>query len=330
MTAATPALRKSPRRKQHEGDFALTPDRIDRPGIYDLDIVKYLGNCCVGHSISGTGLWTIEDKSLAHYWDASYLNPEAEPYSTPALAFGQAAHYLQLGETQFAKKFVIKPYDAFNDPVKKAWRDEHIAAGFTIISKADFDKIGAMARVLAKDEMAAYAFRDGRPEMSIIWQDADTGIWLKTRPDWLPNSTHLVGNFKTTADGKPGAFDPCGYGYHVKEALRIDGFKAIGRDCTPYFILQETSRPYVVTPTYCRPRDIETGRMLYKAALRKLAQALKDKHFPAYTDPRAKEPRKRVAEAAMRSWDEERIKARIAFGEFEGLIEGEERQPSKG
>ncbi len=324
----TQPVRKAPRRKQHEGEFKLTGSAlIERPGVYDVPMDKYHGDCCVGHSVSGTDLWTIANKSLAHYWDQSFLNPEREKKTSKALEFGKAAHYLQLGETEFAKHFVVKPWDAFSDDTKRAWRDEHEAAGFSIITKDDLAKVQAMARVLAKDEMAAYAFRDGRPEMSIVWQDADTGIWLKTRPDWLPNTSHLVPNFKTAANGDPDDWDPCGFGYHLKEALRIDGFKAVGRPCVPYFILQETSRPFVCSTVYLPPRDLETGRMLYRKALRDLAKALKDKHFPGYTDPRSKD--RKVAMARMRAFDEAKIRARIDNGEFEGLIEGEEKA-SKG
>ncbi len=105
------AVRKIARRKtRHEGDFTLQgSDKIDRPGIYDISMEKYHGDCCVGLSVSGTDLWTIESKSLRHYWAQSYLAGDKRVRkSSKATEFGKAAHYLQLGEHFFKQHFIVR------------------------------------------------------------------------------------------------------------------------------------------------------------------------------------------------------------------------------
>lgn len=315
----SPTVRKAPRQTKHEGEFKLAPDRIDADGIYDISAEKYRSDCCVAHSVSGSGLVTIETQSLLHYWNDSYLNPEREEKSTPAMLFGIAAHYAQLGEIAFSQRFVVKPYDSYHSNEAKAWRD---AQTKQIISKSDFDKIGNMARVLAKHPLAKMAFRDGKPEQSVIWKDTDTGLYLKSRPDWLSATSPFICDFKSSASAHPRDFVRTAFKlhYNVKAALQVDGFKALGRDITPYFIVQETEAPFAVLVAVFRPHDLEFGRLLYRGALRRLAGALargtKREHFPGYNDDK-------VAYLTMPQWQETEILARKEAGEFKGLVEGE-------
>lgn len=319
---AVPAARKVPRQKNHEGEFALRPDKIDRTFCGELPMEKYHGDACVGHSVSGSDLVVIEKKSLAHWWTQSYFNPNRLRKSSKVMDFGRSAHYLQLGEIEFAKRFVVSPYDEFRSNEAKAWRD---GQELIVITKADLDRIGAMAKALASHHMAKFSFRDGKPEQSIIWQDADTGIWLKTRPDWMASESALCPNFKVSGEGDPkqwyrGAMR--NLKYHMKEAMRVDGFKAIGRECKPYFVLQEDDEPYCVSIVGMRPQDLEMGRVLYRNALRKLAAGLKAKQFPGYNDGK-------VYIGTMPADQEADFLARMDSGEFNGLIEGTEKPEDK-
>lgn len=313
--------KKTPKQHLAKAEFQLTPDLIDRDGIYDLPIEKYHGNCCVGNSASGSDLVTIEQKTLFHYWSDSYHNPARVKKTSEAMEFGKAAHYLQLGETEFAKHYVISPYDTFNSDVSRAWRDQQAR---TVIKKKDFDAIGAMAKVMATDPLAARAFRGGKPEQSIIWKDPETGIWLKTRPDWLPHDDIFVPDFKTSASADPKEFKKRAFalGYDIKEALRVEGIKRVlGRDVVPYFLVQETKPPHAIATVMLEPPELEMAGYLARIAIRKLAWALNTGRFPSWGFD-WKEKKVKAVEVSSPPWIFNERLARLNSGEFDGLYEG--------
>ena len=92
--------------------------QISTPGLYaDIPIAVYHSDCCIGPSISSSGLRTIFYYSPQHYWAQSYLNPQRkEEDPTKALIFGRAAHHLLLGEKEFHKHFAIRPTEIGGKP----------------------------------------------------------------------------------------------------------------------------------------------------------------------------------------------------------------------
>lgn len=306
----------------------LRPHLIDRAGVYDLTMPEYRGDCCVGPSVSGTDLVVLEQDTLAHWHYQSYLNPDREEESSPSMDLGIVAHYVILGETSFAARFVVSPFDDFRSGEARQWRDAQ-AQKKIVLTKKQFDTVGEMAMAIGKHPFARNAFRDGVPEQSLVWHDKETGIWLKSRPDWLPNRSNVVPDLKTTNDANPRtwmrkAFD---FGYHQKEALRIEGFRhVLDRPCMPYFVVQETKKPYLVSVVTMRDTDLEIGHILNRKALRRLADALAKGKFPGYGDDR-------VIEIAIPGWKEKEFLDRHAAGEFEGIEEARnamaERGPAK-
>lgn len=285
------------------------PDKISANSIVDIPMEFYHGDCAVGPSVSGSGLVTIEQKSLAHYWWDSYHNPNQEPRDTTALAFGRACHAWTLGEPEWNKYFILSPYEEFRTKEAKAWRE---AQSRTIVKAEQFEAIKVMTEQLRRHPLLKNAFTDGRPEMSLIWKDRETGIWLKSRPDWLPNNSQFVPNFKTTKSAHPKAFASQAFalGYHQGAALCLDGLREVLGWKSPsyYFVAQEKDPPYVAMPFVMREHDYELGRMLNRSALRKLARALDADHWPAYAEG--------AVEISMPSWTEKQILDRNERGEF--------------
>jgi len=284
--------------------------KIKTSGLYDISFEDYFSDLCPAHSVSSTGLKVIEQKSLAHYWHQSYLNPAREPHDTPALAFGRACHSWVLGEPVFNQYFVISPYHNFKTKEARVWRD---GQNRTIVSASQLEQIKAMAAQLQRDKLLRNVFIDGLPERSLIWKDRETGIWLKSRPDWLPNTLRLVPDFKTCASAKPEAFAKAafGLGYHMSAALCLDGLREVlgWTNAAYYFVAQEKEPPHVAIPFTMRDEDIEMGRLLNRSALRRLAKALEKNHWPAYAEG--------AVEIMMPAWSEKLFLDRHTAGEFE-------------
>lgn len=261
--------------------------KIDRPGMYDISIEEYHGDCCVGPSISSSGLRTIQSECPALYWAFSPLNPNRFPdESTKALDIGRAAHCLALGEPEFAKYFIVSPYDDFRKKEAKEWRDEQTR---TVLKAEDFEDVQAVAAVQKRSAQCMRAFEQGKPERSLIWKDKETGIWLKARPDWLPDdpSQRFITEYKTAASIEPRKWSSAAfsYGYNMQAALQIDavkevlGVKALG----VAHVVQEKSPPYLAEVRMFGPDQIDDGRFLYRRALRIFAECLSKGEWPSYT-----------------------------------------------
>lgn len=288
--------------------------KITAPGLYDIDMDTYHGDCCEGPSVSGTGLVKIEQLSLAHFWWDSYHNPDRDPVDTAAFKFGRACHAWVLGEPEFQKYFVVSPYDEFRTKEAKAWREGQIR---TIVTAKQLQMIKQIHAGVLKHPLLKNAFVDGKPEQSLIWKDKETGLWLKSRPDWLPNRLRFVPNFKTCNSARPEAFarQAFSFGYHQGAALCLEGLKEVlgWIDPSYYFVAVEKKAPWVGMPFTLRDTDIEMGANLNRSALRKLANAIDKNDWSAYAPG--------AVEINMPAWTEKLFLDRHSKGEFEPVEE---------
>ncbi len=261
--------------------------KLSAPGVYlDLPMADYHSDCMAdGPSVSASGLWTLLSECPAKFWDASYLNPAAtidEP--SKALNIGKAAHALALGEPEFAANFVVCPYDNLAKKPGYDWNIEwkrRVEAGEesrTLVRADAFKDVQAMAAALRRSPQVAGAFTGGKPEVSLIWLDPETGVYLKSRPDWLPDdpAASFLQDYKTSVSILPRKLsaDAFKYGYHLQAAMQVDAVKAVlGIDPLGIaHICQEKEAPYLAELRMFTPQQIDYGRLLYRKALRIFAE----------------------------------------------------------
>lgn len=263
---------------------------IDKPGVYpDLSIDDYHGQCCIGPSISASGITQLL-ACPAKFWAFSPLNPHAfarEPSS--AMNLGKAAHSLALGEPEFNKHFIVSPYDDFRSKEARAWRDSQ---SLTVLKADDFETVKIMAAAIRHSHQTANALEGCRPEVSLIYLDGETGIWIKSRPDLLPNdpATNFIREYKTCATIEPYRLsnNVFSFGYHIQAAMQIDAVRAT-MNVEPLgiaHICQEKEPPYLAELRMFTPEQIEIGRKFYRKGLRLFAECLRTGMWPGYTrDP---------------------------------------------
>lgn len=266
-------------------------------GIYEhVSSEVYHGQPTEGVSISSSGLRTILLDCPAKYWATSPLNPEREPEEpSAALNFGRAAHCLLLGEPTFAAEFVVSPYDDFRKKEAQQWRDEQDR---TIVRAEQMPQIEAMAKAMRTSPSTARVFQNGRPEMSIFWKHEETGVMLKSRPDWLPDdpAQGYTQEYKTARSASPRliAAAAFSYGYDMQAAMAHDGIEAVTgkRPLGIAHVVQEKEPPYIAQLYLFAPDQIEIGRQRYRKALRIFAECL-ERHragkppqiaWPTYSD----------------------------------------------
>ncbi len=251
-------------------------------------------------SISSSGLKTLLRKSPLHYWFDSPLNPDRPAESNkPHFRVGKAAHDVLLLSDRWPQHYFVLPED-FNARATKEQADYHKAkadaeaAGLTVLKHGEAEVVMAMARALKANPVANAALSSGEPEMTLAWQDPETGVWVRARPDYLPHSVRqkrevmAVADVKTAADGSHHAFSRAieSYGYHMSAALYADGIKAIyGHYPTHWLhVVIEKEAPYCVALYELPGEDIERGRWLNRFAIRAFAKCLDTGKWPGYAD----------------------------------------------
>lgn len=270
-----------------------TGEKISAPGIYaGLPLEVYHSDCCVGPSISSSGLRTIDSESPAHYWMTSYLNPERIPEERKDyFTLGQAAHMLFLGEQGFRRKFVMRPskWADWRTADARAWRKEQEAAGFAVLTDDMMAQIRGMAASLAREPLIQQGLLSGEIERSMVWQDLETGVWLKSRPDAIPNDTLIV-DLKTTSSAAPQDVrrSIAENGYAIQLALAGEGMRAtLGREpANDDFVLVfvEVKPPFCCNVKIVDGEWIDYARRQLRRAIRTFAQCLETGQWPGYAD----------------------------------------------
>jgi hypothetical protein len=278
---------------------------ISAPGAYpDIDAADYHRNphLLPGPSLSSSGAKTLLNKSPLHYWYDSPLNPDRPSEADkPHFNVGKAAHDLLLLSDRWPDSYHVTP-EGFSRAKSKAMADEiaeadeAIAAGKTVLSFEQHEVVQAVAAALRKNELAVATLTNGVSEETLAWQDPLTGVWLRARPDFRPNSILEKRDVMVVPDLKfvaPAHADPQGFqkaihnfGYHQSAAFYADGIKAIyGHHPTHWVhVVVEKEPPYCVSLYELPGEDIERGRVLNRRAIGIFDRCLKSGEWPGYAD----------------------------------------------
>lgn len=182
-------------------------EKITENGCYALSMADYHAQPCDGPSVSSSGLRTLFSESPAHFWDESSLNPDRAPQKeSEAFSIGRAAHFLLLGEKNFWEHFAVRPdkFPDFKTNAAKAWKAEQILAGKTVLEPKHLDAITGMAKSLGQRPLIQNSgLLNGMVELSLIFRDSETGLWVKSRPDVIPNHSGQFADLKTTESVLP-------------------------------------------------------------------------------------------------------------------------------
>jgi len=281
-----------------------TGQPIKMPGIYSgIPLEKYHeGDICVEPSISSSGLRKLYNPSPnvkaspAHYWMNSPYNEErVEDDDTEWMILGRAAHHLLFGEKDFDQVFVAKP--ATINGVKcdrtttqgKLWYKEQDALGLTVITMGQLKAIRGIARELAKEPLIIdpagkrEGILNGLIEHSMFAKHR-SGLWLKIRPDAMPNDSLDYVDLKLTRsimwpDLQRSIRD---YGYFMQAGLTAMVVQAVlGQPLNSYtLVFAEDREPHCVEIVTLKENEIQRGIQACEIALAKFVQCWKAKRWP--------------------------------------------------
>lgn len=255
---------------------------IDQPGVYDIPADAYHRDPVPGGSLSSSGARRLLPPSCPALYRHWADNP---PEHSHEFDMGHAAHLLVLGEGP--DLHVVDAPD-WRTKAAKAERADAYAAGLVPLLPHEFDQVQDMAAALRRDPLAMEALAgDGTAEQTLIWQDPDTGVWCRARPDWM--TTDGLVDYKTTTAVDPDAVarSVATYGYHVQAPFYLDGavhLDLVDPDATFAFVFQSKSPPYLVSVVELDDEAMATGRALAAQARRTYADCVLTGRWPGYSD----------------------------------------------
>lgn len=307
---------------------------IGKPGIYShVPIGVYHGpDLCVGPSVSSSTLRTVFNDCPMAAWVESPLNPNRLiPEEKKHYVLGRGAHHLGLGEADFQKHFAVEPstYPDSKTGQPKPWHNgatfckewrEHVTEGEgrTILSEKDLQAILGMAGVLpwqkgiedcglANNAVVRAGALSGLVEHTIIAQDEETGLWLKSRPDAIPLHSTEFNDLKTTQSV---AYDDL---QRTLGDLRYDMQAVLASKCLeqaagfPFssfaFVFVAKTPPHAVEIVELKHEDLAEAGFDLRAAIRTFARCLETGRWPGpggtRGDARSIERSERARNAAL-------------------------------
>lgn len=280
-------------------------------GAYRCSMTHYHSQAvCPGPSISSTGIRKAV-KSPHDFWKTSDLNEHRYPPKdeSDSLILGKAAHALILGDEVFEDSFVFLPPDAPQRPTAPqvaafertgAWSEsaapraefwakwDQEAAGRYFLTAEQMEKITYMAENLAQCPEAVIALTGALTEVSMIWEDPITGLWVKSRPDCIPDQKVDFGDLKTFAPQSKdlsyaamrAALD---HDYPMQMALAVMGAEHLWglemrQGCMLVFI--QTTAPYEPVPLEISSEAIEFAKLRCRKGIDAIAHGLKTGEWP--------------------------------------------------
>jgi len=240
--------------------------------------------------VSKSGLDLIA-KAPALYYER-YLNPNALPQKeTPALIIGSAAHCAVFEPQEFGKRYAVAPrVDRRTKAGKEQWEAFLIAAALKGLTPLDAESATMVERIMESvrgHRTAQYLLKDGIAEQPIYWNDEDTEVDCKARPDWLTPDNVII-DLKTTEDASPRGFAQSvrKYRYDVQAAFYSDGLEeATGKPCNGFFFVAvEKHPPYLVGWYFIGNEDMKEARQKYKENLMTYGFCKKSGNWHGYSE----------------------------------------------
>ncbi len=157
-----------------------------------------------------------------------------------------------------------------------------------IISEDDYNRMVGVATTLSSCPIMRDIMAHGKPEVTLIWDDPETGLRCKARADWLHIGTDRVVllDLKTCADASEFQKSIVRYGYHRQMALYARGVEVLtGRRPEVWVCAIETSPPYGHMVARMDLDALELGSREVDQLLARVAECQATGTWPSYEHP---------------------------------------------
>ena len=229
------------------------------------------------HVVRASGL-KLAGRSMRHYFSGTQRD-------TRALAAGRAFHAALLEPERYATDWGVPPERRGKgaDERRAAWREEH--PGIHEMTQGAADQVAEqLAAVHEQLPFFTAELAAGLCEVTVSWQDDESGLACLARPDWLGASYAL--DVKTCQDASPRGFGRAiaRYEYDVSASHYLDGLAECGhpRDVWGWLAV-ETAPPYTVGLYYATEEQLARGREIRAERMERIRQCVEAGRWPGYT-----------------------------------------------
>lgn len=252
-----------------------------KPGVYDISNDRYHAS----EGLSRTALWTFKQlpqKYWYHYLSGEYITPA----DTEAHLLGHMLHTLLLEPDQFDARYFMMPKVNRTTKQGKASYETalHEANGRQLFNTEQWDLLQGMYDTLQDQKIVRDVLTgDVAFETSIFWEDQETGLLCKARPDiW---NSPICADLKTTEDASYRAFQYSAmkYGYFLQAGMIYEALKSIGWTFEKFlFICAEKKKPHPVGLYLLDDEALQFGIDLFHQLLRRFAECKHKNEWPDY------------------------------------------------
>jgi hypothetical protein len=155
-----------------------------------------------------------------------------------------------------------------------------------LLNDTKWNRVNGMRDAVRDHATAAILLADEGPvELSIVWQDTDTGLLCKARLDKVSAAAKSITDLKSTQDAEPEAFSRSigNYGYDIQGAHYLCGAQAVGLDVSAFgFIAIESEAPHCLACYELDPEAIALGFKQQQRLLARYAECRESNHWPGY------------------------------------------------
>lgn len=236
-----------------------------KPGKYDdISLTEY-------HSMEGWSKTKLDrlNKSVQYM----LLCDEKQQKPTPAMIFGAAFHSAVLTPELYKNEYIAIPECDRRTKLGKEVYSEFLecSGDKTALDTKSWELIQLMKDAIFKHPLAAAFLKNGEAEQSFFWEDSETGLMCKCRPDYLTH-TNICVDIKTTDDATYNSFQRSSlkFRYDVQGAFFMDGiFQATNRLVEDFVLIAiEKTPPFGIMIYVMDNAFVDHGRLMYKENLR--------------------------------------------------------------
>lgn len=236
-------------------------------------------------------------QSLRHYRYGT------EPLQGDHIKIGNLFHHGQLEVDRFDEMYAVMPsfhLDALNvtkdgkstESKVTNYYKERVAQFVennprkTVVPEEWFNKMKKTLSAITGNPEAKKCFSVGDPEVTLVWQDPTTELFLKARVDFANTKHNRLVDLKTTKDVLK--FNLSDFGYHRQAAMYSDGWEILtGEKWEFWFVPVEKIQPHSVRAAKASDKAVEIGRSEYQYFLKEIVSATQKRKWPGPPNPKS-------------------------------------------
>lgn len=236
---------------------------IDAPAEVETGMHPHLDEATY-HSLPGlssTGIKRMLEAPAVYRWHADNPTPPRKHFDV-----GHAVHARVLGvgaDVAVIPDELLGANGATSTKAARQFIAEAREAGQIPLKAAEYAEVQAMAEAVLSHPDAGVLLSDADPEVSLIWDDPDTGVRCRGRLDYWHPRSHLVVDLKTARSADPGRFarHAVQYGYAEQAAHYQNGTALLTGGDLPRFlhVLVTTEPPHLVSVVELDPEFLTVG-----------------------------------------------------------------------